>query len=90
MAVRSNVSEDSDEVSSTTSTSSADREEIGQLDRIIGYVKSNKFNSDALLEKLKAKYPNDAKLSHKMKIKLHCLLELLDGFECFDEFAEMA
>ena len=75
--------------SASTSSSSHDSE-LAQLNEAINYIKNKDFNADKLITKLKTKYSNEAKLSHKVKMKVHCLLELLEDFDCYDELLEQA
>lgn len=84
---------DDDEVGSTASastSSSSHDSELAQLNEAINYIKNKDFNADKLITKLKTKYSNEAKLSHKVKMKVHCLLELLEDFDCYDELLEQA
>ena len=82
-----------DDVGSTASvstSSSSHDSELAQLDEAINYIKNKDFNADTLISKLKSKYSNEAKLSHKVKMKVHCLLELLEDFDCYDDLIERA
>ena len=76
-----------DDVGSTASSSSHGSE-LAQLEEAITQIKSKDFNAQALIEKLKSRYSTDAKLSHKVKVKVQCLLELLEDFDCYDELLE--
>ena len=73
-----------DDIGSTASSSSHESE-LNQLDEAINQIKNTNFNAEALISKLKKRYSDDAKLSHKVKMKIHCLLELLEDFDCYDE-----
>ena len=58
------------------------------LEEAINHIKDSDFNVKSLLQKIKEGSSSKSKMNSKTKIKLLCLLELLEDFECFDELVE--
>lgn len=74
-----------DECSTSTTLSSAEESELEKLEIAMKYIKDKGFNAGLLVDKMKGKAKNDAHFTHKAKVKLHALLELLEDFDCYDD-----